>query len=145
MPRKPAAHGPASTAARLVYTESDLSETGSELRERWAERALDAEAQDMVPGLWAMDWGSIMRAFKATENAMKALNAARYEDGDEPLTTEEEIEDFFETSEDWALAYMGSYQGFDIRVWSYAPWDGQLAFALARGEDSIAAVATDIS
>lgn len=142
MAREPRALEPARTAARLVYSETDLEAGGQELYDRWAERA-EREAE-RAPGLWQEDYNAICNAFKGVDNALKGLNGLRAEEGEDPIN-KDDLPDFFQESDQWELAFLGTYQGFSIRVWSFSPFDGQLAFALARAEDSVATFGTDIS
>lgn len=139
MPKEPKTMGPARTVARLVYSESDLSEQGQGVKDAWARAAEDADAE----GYWVRDWATVMRAFRQTEGALRGLNAFRVEEGEDPLADEDQLSEWFEQSV-WDLAYVGAWQGCQIRVWSYPEFDGRLAFAVARDSEGASAVGTDI-
>lgn len=109
----------------------------------WSEAA--EEAQDSIAEHWEEDWPAVLRGFRRTENALRSLNAMREEEGDEPLSTDEELEEFFRESVDWELQFVGEYASFTVRVWSYAPWDGMLAFAVASSEDGSLASPTSLA
>lgn len=132
----------AQLGARLVYSETDLGTKGQAMYEEWSLAAEDA--QEELADHWEEDWRAVMVAFRRTENALPNLNAFRQEGGDEPLTEEEDLEDFFRETEDWELQFLGSYGGFTLRVWSFGPWDGALAYAVASSEDGALASPTTL-
>lgn len=119
----------ATDAARMVYPETELTDHGQELLVKWSEAS--EEASEELEELWAQDWPAVLRAFRRTEGALKALNGLRAEEEEAPLTTEEELQEEFQESTAWELTHVGELAGFPIRVWSYSPWDGALAYALA--------------
>ena len=144
MPRETPAQAAARNGARLVLGDSNLSEQGEALYASWAEEA--DRLRGRSASLWEEDWELVLRGFRSTEGALKALNAHRLvEEEEEPFSNEEELAVYFRESEDWDLMFSGKWGLIPVRVWAFAPWDGNLAYVVAVTEEDSAAVATSLN